>query len=521
MVSRILAFILVWLLIPCLSFASGSGTVDDPYTTWVEAAAADCGSTVYLSSAATYKDGTVTISKQCTESTQLFIRCSDGTQEAPGQCSVENFSVNFSGAAWVTVSGFDFHDFVTKPGTYFNNGTNYCTLDNNRYKTWSGFERIVSVGFGSSNNTHNRITRCLFGAGLSGYPISIVYRSITGLGGNTHTIVDRNVFENHEINYPVIQIGDGQFWLDDADYYTLFQKNLIYYCSTDNDMAELIECKTSSNQFIGNVFFESGGQLSLRDGSDNLVLNNMWLTTTLVAGQYLHGVRVSGANHKIINNLFQAQAGSDCVAGDNPVLGISFYWGGAPVDGESSGAPQVTNVLVANNTILNSCSGAVQFYKASDLFDLPPTGNTVINNLAESGDLYWAKYLFGSGHIAGTNTTWITNRGHTNDPNFTPAEITEGVIDAGGFVITQQKTGLGDFNWYYPVSYTDGTAHPDVTVDIEYSGRGSPPKIGCDEPGGSQRLIPVGPTWTGGYTIPDRTSVGSRGVTFGAGVTFR
>lgn len=478
-------------------YGAGTGTVVDPYTTVAELASATCNNTIYLKNG-TYASYDLTLAQACTVSTPLIIKCSNGSVESKGSCEWHGGTANISGT-YITLDGFYVWSDVTGQIPLEINGGSHNTITDCHF---GGYDNAngLTIGRTTSNNQYNLVTRCLFdtaGIAWGGYVTRIRYSSPNAYTGNTHNIITKNVYYSLQGGAPILQMGDGSSLSDNEQSYNEFTYNLIQNCNSSCNVVELMEIKVGAATISYNTFKESCGHISLRVGDNNVVNGNFMTFTSNDGGSAYPGIRISGAGHKILNNYLQGYQ-SGCVTGDVSSMAISAHWGG--VTCASSGATQVSNVLIANNTIKDTCFGYTMFQHDVNC-TLAPTGVTYVNNLGESNVTSSSRALFGGGDFSGTGNTWTTNQGHTSaGQDLKNAGITSGVTDSGSFELTLQKTGL-PVNWYYPSVYTTGTYNSNVLTDIQGQTRGNPPDIGCDESGGTDTLIAVGPTWTGGYTI--------------------
>ncbi len=470
-------FFLFFLLLPTagwrinysITHASGTGTVSDPYTTLAEFASASCGNTVYLKDG-TYSGSNITLSQSCGSSNQLIFKCSNGTVESKLSCILNNAGIVISGT-YITVDGFYFtaNSYSYIPLEINGGGANYNTVTDCYFKDIVNGNGLT-IGRTTSNNTHNHIIRNTFEGSLGGYAVRV--RRSTTVAGNTNNVIDYNTFLNLEGNYPVIQLGDGIAFDDDQNYYTEVSHNLVESCNTDNGYSELMEIKTSSNYINYNIINESGGNISLRAGNNSEVIGNIFKKSTN-SGNYFGGVRISGSGHKVINNYMEGYE-APCSGASYTSMSIIIYWG------DNTHFAPVNNVLIANNTIKNTCRGYGMYQHAAD-YTIAPTNVTYINNLGESNVTVWNWPLFCGGVCSTDSNTWTTNRGHTSAGQLLKnASISGGVTDSGAYELTNQKTGL-TINWYYPSVYTNGTYNENVLYDIEGQSRANPPDIGADE----------------------------------------
>ena len=487
---------------------TGSGTLNDPYLYASFLSSATCGNTIYLKDG-TYSTGTVaTLAQTCGSANPLIFKCSNGTIESKGSCLFSDAGLLVTGS-YITIDGFKFTSTVAQPSLipFEINGTgaNHNTVTDCRfYDIYT--QEGVTIGRSTINNQYNRFTRNLFeetGAlGWRGYGLRI--RQSATATGNTYNTIDRNVFLNHDGSslYETIQMGDQTNY--ESSNYNRIEHNLIQGCTSDG--AELISVKNSNNYINYNTVINSKGAITLRMSNNTEVIGNIFLNSTSDASYSFTGIRVYGTGHKVLNNYLQGYA-SACDGADYSFMGITLGWGDITELAVMAYPPPI-DILVANNTLKDTCRGfTITKGEEGDHTYTAPVNVTYLNNLGESQDLGAFKLFCGTvgdatACSAATGITWTSNRGHTTSAGkLKDASIS--VTDSGDYELVNQKTGLSA-NWYYPSTYTNGTYNANVTLDIQRQGRSNPPDIGCDESGGSDVLISVGPTWTGGYTIQGR-----------------
>jgi poly(beta-D-mannuronate) lyase len=191
-----------------------------------------------------------------------------------------------------------------------------------------------------------------------------------------NTRVDHNTFRNH--NYDGSNGGEcvliGHSSLGPVAANSILEYNTFERCDGD---PEVISVKSSKNTFRYNTFRDNEGSLVFRHGSGHIAEGNIFLGGT-------SGIRVYGANHKIINNYFA----------NNQMSGSSIY---NPIiiprattlnDLSTSNAEysQPRNILVAHNTLVgNSRNIVIGAFAGSYL----PQSITIANNIVmgSSGEM--------------------------------------------------------------------------------------------------------------------------------------
>ena len=158
---------------------------------------------------------------------------------------------------------------------------------------------------------------------------------------NYHRI-DHNYFGPRQIlgsnGGETLRVGTSHFSLTDS--FTTVENN--YFDRCDGEL-EIISSKSGNNKFIGNVFFESRGTLTMRHGNDTLIEGNAFFGNGV---DHTGGIRVINKRQTIRNNYMEGLAG--------------YRFGGALVI--MNGVPnspinryhQVEDSIVENNTLVNS-----------------------------------------------------------------------------------------------------------------------------------------------------------------------
>ena len=158
---------------------------------------------------------------------------------------------------------------------------------------------------------------------------------------NYHRI-DNNYFGPRQIlgsnGGETLRIGTSHFSLTDS--FTTVENN--YFDRCDGEL-EIISNKSGNNKFIGNVFYQSRGTLTMRHGNDTLVENNVFFGN---GADHTGGIRLINKRQTIRNNYMEGLAG--------------YRFGGALV--VMNGVPnspinryhQVEDSLIENNSLVNS-----------------------------------------------------------------------------------------------------------------------------------------------------------------------
>ncbi len=189
---------------------------------------------------------------------------------------------------------------------------------------------------------------------------------------NGHRI-DHNYFGPRSIlgsnGGETLRIGTSHYSLSDSN--TLVENN--YFDRCDGEL-EIISNKAGNNKFIGNVFYQSRGTLTMRHGNGTLVENNAFFGNN---ADHTGGIRVINKQQTIRNNYLEGLAG--------------YRFGGALV--VMNGVPnspinryhQVEDSIIENNTLVDSQH--IQLAAGSDLErSAVPLTTTFKNNLIYTQD---------------------------------------------------------------------------------------------------------------------------------------
>lgn len=164
--------------------------------------------------------------------------------------------------------------------------------------------------------------------------------------------------------------------------------------------SETISNKSKDNTYRYNVF-KDGNALVLRGGSGCTVDSNFFLNTNK------YGVRVHGANHKIINNYFESIAGS---------AAILIAEGGKNYE-------NVDNLQVINNTIVDSSVYGIWmgYWPAGDVkpsnlyFEnnvISQSSGDLIADYGHTGDFIWTNNT----HYNQSTAIYWKNKGGVDEP---------------------------------------------------------------------------------------------------------
>jgi len=166
-----------------------------------------------------------------------------------------------------------------------------------------------------------------------------------------------------------VRIGTSDFSMQDAG--CMVKNNTFYRC--DSEM-EVISNKSCHNSFIGNLFLETQGAMTLRHGNNSLVEGNYFIGNNR---EGTAGVRVIGDHQIIRNNYFENTRGSNYQAAICLIQGVQ----NSPLNRYF----QVKDSKIEGNIIKNCYNGIVVSYGSAEDQSLPVI-STEINNNTISND---------------------------------------------------------------------------------------------------------------------------------------
>lgn len=288
-----------------------------------------------------WKDVALTIGTSGTKEKPLVIAAA-----VPG-------SVQFTGKSFIRLGA----DHVVIAGIHFTNGyapgraiiefrktdkelANYCRVTQCVFENYTHPGRMENDSWLVLWGKHNRIDHCVIGNKLNGGTTLIVELNDERSQENFHQI-DSNYFKERQPlgsnGGEIIRVGVSRYSLTSGK--TDIHHNYFERC---NGEVEIISIKSCNNRITNNTFVECEGGLVLRHGSNNTVLNNIFIGNNK---PHTGGVRVINPGHTVANNLFIELAGE------------RFYGAFTVLNGVPNSAinryHQVTDVNIHHNTFID------------------------------------------------------------------------------------------------------------------------------------------------------------------------
>ncbi len=175
-----------------------------------------------------------------------------------------------------------------------------------------------------------------------------------------------------------IRIGTSDYSMQTAN--CLVKGNMFYRC--DSEM-EVISNKSCYNSFLGNLFIETQGALTLRHGNNSLVEGNFFIGNNR---EGTAGVRVIGDHQTVKNNYFENGRGKNYQAAICLIQGV--------LNSPLNRYFQVKNCLIESNVIVNCYNGIVISYGSAADQTLPVISteinkNIIYNDLSSNYSIVW------------------------------------------------------------------------------------------------------------------------------------
>jgi len=278
------------------------------------------------------------------------------------------------------VSGLVFKDGFTPTSAVISFRKSKTEVANNSRVTeividnYSNPERFENDSWVTMYGKHNRFDHNHL-EGKSNKGVTMAVRLDTPASRENYHRIDHNYFGPRSIlgsnGGETLRIGTSHYSLSDS--FTVVENN--YFDRCDGEL-EIISNKSGNNRFVGNVFYESRGTLTMRHGNDTLVENNVFFGNN---ADHTGGIRVINKRQTIRNNYLEGLAG--------------YRFGGALV--VMNGVPnspinryhQVEDSIIENNSLIDTRH--IQLAAGSDTErSAIPLRTTFKNNLLYSKAQY-------------------------------------------------------------------------------------------------------------------------------------
>lgn len=328
--------------------------------------------------------GRTIIWKDGTYDAQKIHLTGTGSEAEPILFRAENpGGVRFTGAStlsidgsYLHVSGFQWIDPVPD-GEHlirFESGSQACRLEDCAIDgSGSESDAVNSTKWVSLYGTHNVVTHCRF-------------ENKNNMGALCVVWLEEGVTAGHEISYnhfsrpetildadgepaneqETIRVGDSAHSMQKGG--CVVKGNYFYRCN--GEAQEIVSNKCCGNTYSGNVFYESKGTLTLRQGNGCTVSGNYFLGNDIAD---TGGVRIIGEDHVVEENWFER------------LNSVGYKAALCLVRGEEnvslSGYAQVKNALVKGNTFVD-CNLAMHINYGSSNMTLPVISSRIEDNIA-------------------------------------------------------------------------------------------------------------------------------------------
>jgi len=307
-----------------------------------------------------------------------------GTQEKPivfraqtaGKVVITGTSQLRLGGNWLVIDGWYFTKGHTPGNAVIDfrvsdrQLANHCRVTNCAIDDFSQPRRMAEDYWISFSGQHNRVDHCSF-------------RNKKNLGVLVAVILDddRSRTNYHEIDHnyfgvrpalasnagEIIRVGVSQHCQFNSN--TQIHDNFFEHCDGET---EIVSIKSCSNVVRNNLFKESQGDVVLRHGNDNTVVNNIFYGN---GKEGTGGVRVINRGQWVANNFFYRCRG---IAFRSPLSLMN----GIP-NSPANRYVQVTDAVIANNSFYECAP--ISFCEGSDAErTLPPANVVFANNIFDN-----------------------------------------------------------------------------------------------------------------------------------------
>ena len=305
----------------------------------------------------------------------------EGTPDAPITLTAQNKGeVVISGKSNLRIAG----KHIVVSGLVFKNGytpTNTVVSFRRSKEKLANHSRITEIVIDHFNNPerhetdfwvmmygkHNRFDHNYL-AGKSNKGVTMAVRLDSTTSQENHHRIDHNYFGHRPIlgsnGGETLRIGTSHYSMSNS--FTVVESNYFDRC---NGEVEIVSSKSGGNRFVGNVFFESQGTLTLRHGNDNIIENNVFLGNQVA---HTGGIRVINKRQMVRNNYLSGLTG-------HRFGGALVIMNGVP-NSPINRYHQVEDSTIENNSIIDSHH--VELAAGADTErSAPPITTTIRRNL--------------------------------------------------------------------------------------------------------------------------------------------
>lgn len=274
-----------------------------------------------------YHNNKIHISASGTAKKPININCAKGT------LITNKTTIKISGS-YIIFEGFTFRNLVSKKCLKLDG--DHIILRNNTFEEMSEpVEKHIQV-----SGQYNRITRNIFRT--MHFLGNVIVVEVNKKRSN-FCMIDNNSFDTRfpkgdKNGQETIRVGDSKNSLYES-------KTMIYnnkFNNIDGEI-EIISIKSCSNIIANNTIMNSSGQICLRHGKNNLVVDNYINGGGKIGAG---GLRVTDSDHRIFRNTFELLV--DTGGFRTP---IALMCG--QVDNKLNGYAPVTNIQIVDNDFIN------------------------------------------------------------------------------------------------------------------------------------------------------------------------